>query len=90
MTEVGIEALREQLADYLARAEQGERIAVTEGGRPIALLSPVAESEAVKRAWRLVEAGTASWGGGKPKGSHPRPRVEGGMSASDIVLEDRR
>ena len=89
MTEVGIETLRQELADYLARAEQGERIVITEGGRPIALLSPLTESEVVKRAWKLVETGTASWSGGKPKGSHPRPRVEG-MSASAIVLEDRR
>ena len=46
-------------------------------------------SEVAKRAWRLVESGVASWKGGKPKGSHPRPRVKG-KSASAIVLEDRR
>jgi hypothetical protein len=36
-----------------------------------------------KRAWDLVESGTASWSGGKPEGSHQKPRP-------DIVLEDRR
>jgi len=46
-------------------------------------------SEVTKRARQLVESGVASWKGGKPKGSRPRPRVKG-KSASAIVLEDRR
>lgn len=90
MAEVSIETFREHLADYLARVEQGERIIITEGGRSIALLSPSEESEVAKRAWKLVESGVASWNGGKPVGSHPRPRPRGGMSASAFVLEDRR
>jgi prevent-host-death family protein len=89
MTEVGIETLRQRLADFLARAEQGERIVITEGGRAIALLSPLAESESAKRAWKLVETGAARWSGGKPEGARPRPRARG-MSAAAIVLEDRR
>ncbi|HEY0557094.1 MAG TPA: ribbon-helix-helix domain-containing protein [Thermoanaerobaculia bacterium] len=40
-------------------------------------------------AQKLVEAGTASWSGGKPEGSRQKPRPRG-KSASDIVLEDRR
>lgn len=46
-------------------------------------------SRTAKRAWRLVESGIASWKGGKPRGSHPRPRIKG-KSLSDMVLEDRR
>ncbi len=46
-------------------------------------------SEVAKRARQLVESGIASWKGGKPKGSHPRPRIKG-KSASAIVLEGRR
>ena len=42
-----------------------------------------------RRAWELVQAGAASWSGGKPQGSRRRPKLAG-MSASDIVLEDRR
>lgn len=90
MTEVGIETLREHLAEYLARVEQGERIVITEDGRSVALLSPPEESEVAKRAWKLVESGVASWSGGKPVGAHPRPRPRGGKTASAIVLEDRR
>jgi hypothetical protein len=46
-------------------------------------------NEVAKRARQLVESGVASWGGGKPRGSHPKPRIKG-KSASEVVLEDRR
>lgn len=89
MTEVGVETLKARLSEYLERAREGEQILITERGRSIALLVPIEGSETVKRAWKLVESGVASWKGGKPQGSHPRPRVKG-KSASAIVLEDRR
>ena len=89
MTEVGIETLKEHLADYLKRAREGERIVITENGRSIALLIPLEENETVRRAWELVESGAASWRGGKPSGSRQRPRNRGKL-ASDMVLEDRR
>jgi len=89
MTEVAIETLQERLADYVHRARQGERILITEEGRTVALLIPSEGSETARRAWDLVESGAATWSGGRPSGSHQRPRVRG-RSASDAVLEDRR
>jgi prevent-host-death family protein len=89
MTEVGIETLRENLADYLKRVREGERVVITEDGRSIALLTSMEENETARRAWELVESGAARWQGGKPKGAHPRPQNRG-KSASDMVLEDRR
>jgi prevent-host-death family protein len=89
MTEVGIEDLKGRLDDYLKRARTGERILITEDGHSVALLVPVEGRESVKRAWGLVDAGAASWSGGKPTGSLHRPRSRGG-NASAIVLEDRR
>jgi len=89
MTEVGIEDLRGRLDDYLKRARTGERILITEQGHSVALLIPIEEGESARRAWDLVETGAASWSGGKPTGSHRRPRTQG-KSASAIVLEDRR
>jgi prevent-host-death family protein len=89
MTEVGVETLKDRLSEYLERAREGERILITERGRSVALLGPIEGSESTKRVWKLVESGVASWKGGKPKGSRPRPRVRG-KSASAIVLEDRR
>jgi prevent-host-death family protein len=89
MREVAVATLRAQLSDYLQRAKQGEQILITEDGRNVALLAPMESSAPERRAWELVQAGTASWGGGKPQGSRRRPKLSG-KSASDIVLEDRR
>jgi prevent-host-death family protein len=90
MIEVPIETLKERLDEYLERARQGERIFITEHGRPVAQLVPGdAERRVIQRAWELVKAGGAHWSGGKPEGSRQRPRLRGGKSASDIILEDR-
>lgn len=87
--EVPIEVLKERLSEYLERARQGERIFITEQGLPIAQLIPGEESIVTQRAWEFVRAGGAHWAGGKPEGSRQRPRLRGGKSASDIILEDR-
>lgn len=90
MIEISYETLRERLDEYLERARQGERIFITERGRPATQLIPGdAESRVTQRAWELVKAGGAHWCGGKPEISRQRPRLRGGKSASDIVLEDR-
>lgn len=89
MTHVGVKALKDSLSDYLRRASAGERIVVTDRGRPLALLSRVEEPPEVRSAWRLVESGLASWTGGKPRGSADPPRLPGARAA-EIVLEDRR
>jgi prevent-host-death family protein len=89
MREVAVATLRAQLSDYLQRAQQGEQILITEDGRNVALLAPMEPSTPERRAWELVQAGAASWSGGKPQGSRRRPKLSG-KSASDIVLEDRR
>lgn len=41
MASIGIRELRSSLATYLRRAQAGERIVVTSGGRPAAQLGPV-------------------------------------------------
>jgi prevent-host-death family protein len=90
MGQVGIKVLKDHLSEYLRRAQEGERIVVTDRGAPVAVLAPVEEGAEVRWAWELVRSGGASWGGGKPKGSAHPPKVRGGKLASDIVLEDRR
>ncbi len=88
METVGIKALRRHLSEYLRRARQGERIVVTDHGKPVVVLAPAAENAEVRLAWEMVRDSVASWGGGKPKGSADPPRVRG-KAASEIVLEDR-
>ncbi|HEX4960797.1 MAG TPA: type II toxin-antitoxin system prevent-host-death family antitoxin [Thermoanaerobaculia bacterium] len=89
MREVAVATLKAQLSDYLQYARQGEQVLITENGRKVALLAPMEPSAPERRAWDLVQAGAASWSGGKPLGSRRRPKLSG-KSASDIVLEDRR
>jgi antitoxin (DNA-binding transcriptional repressor) of toxin-antitoxin stability system len=90
MIEISFETLREQLDEYLERARQGERIFITGPGGSVTQLIPGdAESRVIQRAWEMVKAGGAHWAGGKPEISRQRPRLRGGKSASDIVLEDR-
>lgn len=84
MDTVGIRQLREELAVYVTRARQGERLLVTDRGVPVAELGPV--SEAVRGLWELVAEGKAAWGGGKPVGA--RIPYEG-PSMSAAVSEDR-
>lgn len=89
MEEVGIKVLKDHLSEYLRRAQQGERIVVTDRGAPIAVLTPIEEGKEARWVWDLVRAGKASWSGGKPRGSENPPKVRGKM-ASEIVIEDRR
>ena len=89
MTQVGIEALTDQLRDYLRLARTGENVVVTEEGRPVAVLTHIDEREELRQIWDLVYAGEANWSGKKPKGS-ARPIKVRGKSLSDMVLEDRR
>jgi prevent-host-death family protein len=90
MVEVGVKVLKDRLSEYLQRAQGGERLVITDRGRPIAMLTPIEESPEVKQAWELVAKGLASWSGGKPRGAEEPPRLAGGKSAAEIVLEDRR
>jgi len=55
MVEIGIEILQDQLGEYLQRARQGERIAITDPeGHPIAMLAPIEEhSRPARKASRF-------------------------------------
>lgn len=90
MQTVGIRELKARLSEYLRRAQAGERVAVTDRGKVIALVGPA--EEATPPAWvtQLIAEGRASWGGGRqPVGMHPRIKTKG-LLASAAVIEDRR
>jgi prevent-host-death family protein len=42
---IGVRELRQNLSKYLRRVERGERLEVTEHGRPVAVLAPLGEQE---------------------------------------------
>lgn len=89
MVSVGVRELRDNLSEYLRRVREGELLVVTDRGRPIGELGPVAGGSSVQRARTLVRGGGASWSGGKPRGLLPAPRPRGGL-VSDAVIQDRR
>jgi prevent-host-death family protein len=88
MSEIGIRELKSGLSKYLQRVARGERITVTERGRPVALLIPIDEPSTV-RLQAMVTAGTARWMGGKPRGSARPARLRSGPSVSQTISEDR-
>jgi prevent-host-death family protein len=54
---VGVRELRQNLSRYLRRVASGERIEVTERGRPVAILAPLPEASTA--TGRLVASGRA-------------------------------
>ena len=90
MNTVGIRELKTHLSRHLRRVRSGARLIVTERGRVIATIDPVATPDHVEWARALVAAGHAGWGGGKPEGCRPPVATASGHTVSGAVLEDRR
>jgi prevent-host-death family protein len=55
---VGVRELRQNLSKYLRRVERGERLEVTEHGRPVAVLAPLGQPATALD--RLIAAGRVS------------------------------
>jgi prevent-host-death family protein len=87
---VAVRDLKNQLSAYLRRARAGERILVTDRGRPIAELGPLGRRRmrARDRLARLVEMGevTPARGSGLP--DFDPVAVRGGL-VSKTILDDR-
>lgn len=83
---VGVRELRQNLSKYLRRVERGERLEVTEHGRPVAVLGPLGAPESPLA--RLVAAGRVT---------QPRrdllellpPEGRSSTRTSDALLEER-
>jgi len=86
---VGIRELKNRLSQYLKRVRAGERLVVTERGKPVAIISPPSVTRADQRIEAMLREGVARWEGGKPRGARRPPRVKG-PSVAQAVIEDRR
>ena len=89
MAAVGIRELKNRLSQYLKRVRAGERLVVTERGKPVAIISPPSVTRADQRIEAMLREGVARWEGGKPRGARRPPRVKG-PSVAQAVIEDRR
>jgi prevent-host-death family protein len=89
MTErrVGVRELRQNLSQYLRRVERGERLEVTEHGRPVAVLAPIGEPDSPIE--RLVAAGRAIAPSVDITTLLP-PKGRTSTRTSEALLEDRR
>lgn len=89
MATVGIRELKNRLSEFLRRVAEGERITVTDRGRPVAVISSPITTSDEEEMVKMVREGLARWDGGKP-GVPRRPVKIRGKPISDTVLEDRR
>ena len=90
MDTVGIRELKAHLSRHLKRVQAGSPLVVTERGRAIARITPVASRSDAEWAHALVTAGHARWTGGKPTGAERPVGTARGQTVSSAVLEDRR
>lgn len=88
----GIRALRDGLTRYLGRVRRGERIVITDRGRPVAVLMPYRPGGARTQEERLA----ALYASGhvtparRPFLKNP-PLARGrGRPLSELIVEDRR
>ena len=89
MASVGVRELKNRLSALVRRAAEGERITITDRGRPVAVLGPAESKREDEAIAALVREGLARWGGGTPRGSKKPVKLRG-RPISDTVLEDRR
>jgi len=88
MRTVAVRELKNKLSEYLRKVKAGERVVVTERGKPVAVISTAGKpvDEGIEG---LVREHAARWGGGKPRGAR-RPAKIKGPSVADAVIEGRR
>lgn len=88
---VGVRELRQNLSVYLDRVKEGERLEVTEHGRPVALLVPLPPADDLYA--RLVAEGKivpARADFQEYLRTRPRlPPLPGGKTLTEILLEMR-
>jgi prevent-host-death family protein len=88
MTTVAIRELKNRLGKYLRMVKAGERLVITERGKPVAVISS-AGSPVDEGIEAMVREHAARWGGGKPRGATRPPRIKG-PSVAQAVIEHRR
>jgi prevent-host-death family protein len=87
---VGIrELIKARLSRYLKLIAQGERVVVTDRGRPVAVISPIGVSDVDKRPAGMMRDGAIHWDGRRPRGAAHPARLRG-PSIADAIIEDRR
>jgi prevent-host-death family protein len=86
--QVGVRELKSRLSHYLRQVKAGQTVTVTEHGKPVATLSPVAQTLEEKLE-AMAEAGLLEWSGKKLEPMEPVAAVRGDRTVADLLIEDR-
>jgi prevent-host-death family protein len=88
---VGVKELKNSLSRYLRAVHAGEIVLVTDRGKVIAEIRPRSDrgTDDEQALSLLEQQGIVTCGRGRPGGGPP-VRIPRGVSASKMVLEDRR
>ncbi len=85
---IGIRELKEQLSGHLREVKGGMTLVITERGKPVARLMPMA-ADIDAKLQQMLDSGQASWSGQKPPSEGFRASVRGPKTVADLLLEDR-
>ena len=86
MRSIGIRELRQHASRYLRDVERGETIEITDRGRPVARIGPIAEGGAIER---LTAAGRIRPAQRAPLDTGPLEPTAGAELPSETLLRDR-
>lgn len=93
MKRVGTRELKNRLSAYMRRVRHGERLVVTDRGKPFAQITPIPEKPAAKSLNDLLQELETRGLVRKAKGGTLRPFKpvpSRGKSAAQMIVEDRR
>ena len=82
---VGVRELKQHLSEYLRRVAEGETLHITDRGKPVAVIAPVALGDPLSRG---VEEGWIRPAVGSGQVGHHR-RSRSTRRVLDVVREDR-
>ncbi|MFQ5740981.1 MAG: type II toxin-antitoxin system Phd/YefM family antitoxin [Acidobacteriota bacterium] len=85
---VGIRELRTHLSAYMKEVKSGYTVVVTEHGRPIGRILPLAQP-IEERIHIFLESGLAKWSGRKLVRRIPTVRSEKEKTVAELLLQDR-
>jgi prevent-host-death family protein len=93
MSAVSVRELKDHLSEHLRRVQGGERIMVTDRGRPIAKITPLRDEPMTldERLAQMEEAGEVTLPHPRKKTrAKVRPAPVRGRPVAETLLEDRR
>jgi prevent-host-death family protein len=86
--QVGVRELKSRLSHYLRQVKAGQSVIITERGRPVGRIVPVAQT-LEERLEAMAQAGLIAWSGKKLEPMSPLARVRGEGTVADLLVEER-